>query len=210
MIDDNTSIQKHNGWHCCDCQPRGPRSRAFYYSTNSLLYTWITYYTEPSMKVPITLHRLENPYNAPPPIAITGNSLTHFWPRWLSEWPMILFTCPFSLHPLPPFNPSCRFLLKFSCWVDNLKLRWFDYQEFWPAFFIASLFSPFDGCLPVSVNCFSLDGYDKQLSPVVGKGEEATCITRSPRPFKYKQLLRQNFSAFLRLLSSWCSRPSIP
>ena len=28
------------------------------------------------MKVPITLHRLENPYNAPPPIAITGNRLT--------------------------------------------------------------------------------------------------------------------------------------
>jgi len=28
------------------------------------------------MKVPITLHRLENPYNVPPPIAITGNRLT--------------------------------------------------------------------------------------------------------------------------------------
>jgi len=28
------------------------------------------------MKVPITLHRLENHYNAPPPIAITGNRLT--------------------------------------------------------------------------------------------------------------------------------------
>jgi len=28
------------------------------------------------MKVPITRHRLENPYNAPPPIAITGNRLT--------------------------------------------------------------------------------------------------------------------------------------
>ena len=28
------------------------------------------------MKVPITLHRLENSYNAPPPIAITGNRLT--------------------------------------------------------------------------------------------------------------------------------------
>ena len=79
MIDDNTSIQKHNGWHCCDLQPQGPRSRAFYYSRNSLLHTWITYYTELPMKVPITLHRLENPYNSPPPIAITGNRLTR-WP----------------------------------------------------------------------------------------------------------------------------------
>jgi len=30
------------------------------------------------MKVLITLHRLENPYNTPPPIAITGN--------WLTQW----------------------------------------------------------------------------------------------------------------------------
>ena len=30
------------------------------------------------MKVPITLLRLENPYNVPPPIAITGNRLTLF------------------------------------------------------------------------------------------------------------------------------------
>ena len=72
MIDDNPRSQTHNSWHCCDLQPQGPRSRAFYYSRNSLLHTWITYYTELPMKV----HRLENPYNAPPPIAITGNRLT--------------------------------------------------------------------------------------------------------------------------------------
>jgi len=37
-----------------------PRSRAFYYSINSLLHTWNSYYTEPPMKVPITPHRLES------------------------------------------------------------------------------------------------------------------------------------------------------
>jgi len=76
VIDDNPPSQKHNGWHCCDLQPQGIRSRAFYYSRKSLLHTWITYYTELPMKVPITPHRLENRYYAPPPIAITGNRLT--------------------------------------------------------------------------------------------------------------------------------------
>jgi len=76
VIDDNPRSQTHNGWHCCDLQPQVPRSRAFYYSRNSLLHTWIPYYTELPMKVPITLHRLENPFKAPPPIAITGNRLT--------------------------------------------------------------------------------------------------------------------------------------
>jgi len=76
MIDDNLPSQKHNSWHCCDLQPQGPRSRAFYYSRNSLLHTWIIYYTELPMKVPITPHHLENRYYAPPPIAITGNHLT--------------------------------------------------------------------------------------------------------------------------------------
>ena len=37
-----------------------PRSRAFYFSMNSLLHIWITYYTEPPMKVPITDHDLKN------------------------------------------------------------------------------------------------------------------------------------------------------
>jgi len=73
---DNPPSQKHNGWHCCDLQPQGPRSRALYYSRNSLLHTWITYYTELPMEVPITPHRLENRYYAPPPITITGNCLT--------------------------------------------------------------------------------------------------------------------------------------
>jgi len=76
VIDDNPQSQKHNGWHCCDLQPQGPRSRAFYYSRNSLLHTLITYYTQLPMKVPITPHRLENCYYAPPPITITGNRLT--------------------------------------------------------------------------------------------------------------------------------------
>jgi len=75
-VDDNPPSQKHNGWHCCDLQPQGPRSRAFYYSRNSLLHTWITYYTELPMKVPITHHHLENRYYAPPPIAMIGNHLT--------------------------------------------------------------------------------------------------------------------------------------
>jgi len=76
VLDDNPPSQKHNGWHCCDLQPQGPRSRAFYYSRNSLLHTQITLYTELPMKVTITPHRLENRYYAPPPIAITGNRLT--------------------------------------------------------------------------------------------------------------------------------------
>ena len=50
IIDDNPPSQKHNGWHCCDLQPQGPRSRAFYYSRNILLHTWITYYTELPVK----------------------------------------------------------------------------------------------------------------------------------------------------------------
>ena len=36
-----------------------PRSRAFYYSINSLLHTWNSCYTEPPMKVPITPNYLE-------------------------------------------------------------------------------------------------------------------------------------------------------
>jgi len=76
VIDDNPPSQKRNGWHCCDLQLQGPRSRAVYYSRNSLLHTWITYYTELPMKVPITHHHLENRYYTPPPIAITGNRLT--------------------------------------------------------------------------------------------------------------------------------------
>jgi len=76
VINDNLPSQKHNGWHRCDLQPQGLRSRAFYYSINSLLHTWITYYTDLPMKVPITPHHLENRYYAPPPIAITGNHLT--------------------------------------------------------------------------------------------------------------------------------------
>jgi len=79
VIDDNPASQKHNGWHCCDLQPQGPGSKAFDYSGNSLLHTWITYYTELPMKVPITPHRLENRYYAPPTIAITGNRLTLFY-----------------------------------------------------------------------------------------------------------------------------------
>ena len=80
MIDDNPLSQKHNGWHCCDLQPQGIKSRALSYSRKSLLHTWITYYTELPMKVPITPHRLENRYYATPPIAITGNRLTRVYP----------------------------------------------------------------------------------------------------------------------------------
>jgi len=76
VIDDNPPSQKHNGWHCCDLQLQGLRSRVFYYSRNSLLHTWIAYYTELPMKVPTTPHHLENRYYVPPPIAITGNRLT--------------------------------------------------------------------------------------------------------------------------------------
>ena len=58
-----------------------------------ILHTWITYYTELPMKVPITLHRLENPYNAPPPIAITGNRLTrikaHNFPSCRAPGPLV-------------------------------------------------------------------------------------------------------------------------
>ena len=125
MIDDNAAIQKHNGWYCCDLQPQGPRSRAFYYSRNSLLHTWITYYTELPMKVPITLHRLENSYNAPPPIAITGNRLTPVrlyraacntssfvaLQCWTISAPICLIIVSLLLsHGNPIFEPVCVFL----------------------------------------------------------------------------------------------------
>jgi len=53
-----------------------PRSRAFYYSINSLLHTWNSYYTQPPMKVPITLQRLESCYYAPPTIVISLGSFS--------------------------------------------------------------------------------------------------------------------------------------
>jgi len=56
---------------------REPRSRAFYYSINSLLHTWNCYYTELPMKIPITPHNLEYRYYAPPPIIIAPGSFSH-------------------------------------------------------------------------------------------------------------------------------------
>jgi len=53
-----------------------PRSRAFYYSINSLLHTWNSYYTEPPMKVPITPHHLKYRYYATPPIIIALGSFS--------------------------------------------------------------------------------------------------------------------------------------
>jgi len=53
-----------------------PRSRAFYFSINSLLHTWNSYYTEPPMKVPIAPHHLEYCYYAPPPIVIALGSFS--------------------------------------------------------------------------------------------------------------------------------------
>jgi len=79
VTDDNPPSQKHNGWHCCDLQPQGPRSRAFYSSRNGLLHAWITYYTELPTKVLITPHHLEKRYYGPPPIAITENHLTRLY-----------------------------------------------------------------------------------------------------------------------------------
>ena len=55
------------------CSRRGPDLD---YRRNSLLHTWITYYTELPMKVLITPHHLENRYYTLLPIAITGNHLT--------------------------------------------------------------------------------------------------------------------------------------
>ena len=82
MIDDNTAIQNHNGLYCCDLQPQGPRSRAFYYIRNSLLHTCNSYYTEPPMKVPITPNPFQSRYYAPPPIVI---SLDTFSVQGVSE-----------------------------------------------------------------------------------------------------------------------------
>ena len=59
-----------------------PRSRAFYYSINSLLHKRKCYYTEPPMKVPITPHHLKYSYYGPPPIVIALGSFSRFWEAW--------------------------------------------------------------------------------------------------------------------------------
>jgi len=124
VIDDNPPSQKHNGWHCCDLQPQGPRSRAFYYSRNSLLHTWITYYTELPMKVPITPHHLENRYYTPPPIAITGNHKTH--PKrghiWSAVWTGINWEFAFALE-IPRLTTLGSLLSIDQLGLQNGKVR---------------------------------------------------------------------------------------
>ena len=67
-----------------------PRSRAFYYSINSLSHTWNSYYTEPPMKVPITLHHQKYRYYATPSIII---ALGSFSPPSPPTQPTFLTVC---------------------------------------------------------------------------------------------------------------------
>jgi len=58
-----------------------PRSRAFYFSINSLLHTWNSYYTEPPVKVPIMTHHFKYSYYGPPPIVIALGSFSRVYMR---------------------------------------------------------------------------------------------------------------------------------